>query len=828
MVGPLTTWDPASSQCWAALLGLVPVPMFRTDNPSHPGKHDVLLDGPRGSFAFSVMDDIHQAQSNAPVSWAWSSNVRHALIVTPRDGLLYMRRWDDPGLIRRFKLPTRGQIAVDLFGELQRSQPRGIDAVKYVLGIFRVLRDAFRDEDVQVPLRLLNGLLLLAGRAQRDSELRGQIEIAATFAEAYEHLTKPEQNHVGFDAIPPRVLSHEVHGFLSQFLQPDPRTGCELHADLLLRHAASQLYQEAHLLIERDPQRTFFGMGTTEDPTGVLPRDTRFTPPNLARALAQRALDAFDPSGKHTDLTILDPACGSGIFLQECLRELVRRGHSGRITLTGYDKSPIATALCKFCLSVAAEDLADLKVVVDVKCMDSLQEDWTQADLILMNPPFVAVDELGEDFPQVKNILGPAAKGRIDKAMAFVTKAVAFLRPGGVVASVLPAPLLETQSGLKWREALSAACELLLLGRFEGYGYFTASMVETAFLVMRRPVNESRTDTVEVVVASEGSEDAALRSMRLDPTFQTDPSAEVFTVPSDFFKPLSWMPLPRKAYEMREVLAKAPLPTVSDIFLVRQGIRTGDNRAFLLDSAERAALPAGEREFFRPAAGQGTILKGTLHDSLFVFYPYGPEGAIILSEPDLRRMLPEYYERKLCPREAHLRGRPKMRDWWLLTRERSWQWKDCPKLVTTYFGLPGCFAYDETGEFAVVQGYAWLWKKFSRREDASDLQCQMVQTPLPWAYSAIGNSRVFASILASYCPRVQGGQFDLSTRFVQRVPMPDFRVPKLSTDAVVSKLERLGHQIQDGCLSDIADELDQTVASAYHLPRGMASEWLAQ
>jgi hypothetical protein len=480
-------------------------------------------------------------------------------------------------------------------------------------------------------------------------------------------------------------------------------------------------------------------------------------------------------------------------------------------------------------LSVAAEDLADLKVVVDVKRVDSLQEDWIQADLILMNPPFVAVDELGTDLPHVMRILGSAAKGRIDKAMAFVTKAVAALRPGGVVASVLPAPLLESQSGLKWREGLSAECDLLLLGRFEGYGYFTASMVETAFLMMRRLVNETRTETVEVVVAREKSEDAALRAMRLDPTYQTDPSVEVFTVPSGLCEPRSWMPLRRTAYAMREVLARAQLPMVSSTFVVHQGIRTGDNQAFLLDGTEWQALPEEERTFFRPAAGQGTIIEGRLHDSLFVFYPYGPEGSLIQSEADLRRMLPEYYDRKLHPREAHLRRRARIRDsWWLLTLERSWQRTKCPKLVTTYFGLPGSFAYDETGDFAVVQGHAWLWKKLSRQDTAQDPQWQMAQTPLPWAYSAIMNSRVFARILGSYCPRVQGGQFDLSPRFVQRVPMPDFRSPKLSTDALVSKLERLGHQIKDGCWSDIAEELDEAVASAYHLPRGMASDWLAQ
>ena len=78
------------------------------------------------------------------------------------------------------------------------------------------------------------------------------------------------------------------------------------------------------------------------------------------------------------------------------------------------------------------------------------------------------------------------------------------------------------------------------------------------------------------------------------------------------------------------------------------------------------------------------------------------------------------------------------------------------------------FAYDEAGEFAVLQGYAWLWKRKKLQGSPS-----FDESSLPWGYLAILNSPVFETLLESSCPRVQGGQFNLSTRFVDGVFLPD-------------------------------------------------------
>ena len=49
---------------------------------------------------------------------------------------------------------------------------------------------------------------------------------------------------------------------------------------------------------------------------------------------------------------------------------------------------------------------------------------------------------------------------------------------------------------------------------------------------------------------------------------------------------------------------------MADLFQVRQGVRTGDNTAFLLDEAALKALPGRERRYFRRAIMSDPILDG--------------------------------------------------------------------------------------------------------------------------------------------------------------------------------------------------------------------------
>jgi hypothetical protein len=142
--------------------------------------------------------------------------------------------------------------------------------------------------------------------------------------------------------------------------------------------------------------------------------------------------------------------------------------------------------------------------------------------------------------------------------------------------------------------------------------------------------------------------------------------------------------------------------------------------------------------------------------------------------------------------------------------------------VSTYFGAAGSFAYDDEGDYVVVQGYAWIGKPKLSAGGALDIQGSLRNTPLPWAYLSILNSRLFEEILASYCPRVQGGQYNLSNRFVKDIPIPNLGDPQFSS-GILKRLADLGRRIHDGEFEQCRDDIDQAAPQAYGLREGFRS-----
>jgi hypothetical protein len=710
MVTNRDAWNPFDPWSWANFLGLVDVPAFGGASASQPGLHSVMLDGEAASFLMSVTDDSGFVFDESPLSWSWSANLRHLLVVNREAGEMFLRRWDAPaGSVRRFRLAKNPRAAFELLEILEKAPaPRAEDVILFALRAFRAVRNSLPSGDGLDSIRVFN--LLLAGA---EAVGRGQIpeedwSRCRSVGDGIGCLPPNEVSLAELGGLPSRVTETTLdEALFRRFLLPEPTTGCRLNPELLLRHASGQLYQEAHLRLEREFRQAFFPGIASDAPTGgLLTKDVRFTPPALARALVEQSLTAISAridSEQPPPLDILDPACGSGVFLQEALRELVKRNYAGAIKLRGFDTSPVSCAISRFCLERAKRDAPTAAVSLDIRQTDSLQEDWGTPDLILMNPPFVPWERMSAaDQSAVGGELGPLRKFRADLAMAFIWKGVRALSPDASLATVLPAPLFETGSGERWRDAIKSRAELLLLGRFAGYGFFRGSTVEPGMLVVRgrgaSPPREAA--AVRILVAKSGCEDAAIRALRRVPERSPAPAEwDVFSVREQSLSSASWVPRFRSSMHLVENLAAAGVPRVSDLFHVHQGTLTGNNKVFVLSAAELSGLPRRERASFKPIASNSTICDGTISRDEFVFFPYDSSGRTIDTEEELANRVPQYYKGWLAPAKSDLatRGGIDRDHWWLLTRHRSWQLRRRPKLVSTYFGYRGSFAYDETG-----------------------------------------------------------------------------------------------------------------------------------
>ncbi len=513
-------WDPFSTFEWARALGLAHVPLFGAGRPNRrEGDLAVLLDGRKSSLAFYSSEHPEELINGIePLSWSWSANVRHTLIANKKSGTLIHRRWDAPDTSVRFPIPRTQSDATQVFQKIEAMRGGQLgDVISKLLSAFRLVRSnlAPYSDDPLIAVRIFNAFLVGTERVRFNEIDEAEWLGCGTVGEALRHV--PADSETGIEMLPDLIRDIPIGGLLSIFLRPDPNTEYWLEPDLLIRHASGLLYQEAHFELEREAQPYLPGLAR-EGKTRPGSREARFTPPALARAMVQQALAAYGGglNDQRDELTILDPACGSAIFLQHALQEIAASGTSRAIRLVGFDTSKVSCAFSKFCLGCASRDARaqGVNVTVDISESNALKIEWPRAHFILTNPPFAAWNKMSAaDRETVAGSLGQLFKGHPDKAMAFVWKSVESLQSDGIVACIVPSPFLESSAGSKWRAAIRGKAVISLIGRFRGYSFFQNAMVEPAFLVMKRKTNPAETETsIRILVAQDGGEDESLRA----------------------------------------------------------------------------------------------------------------------------------------------------------------------------------------------------------------------------------------------------------------------------------------------------------------------------
>ncbi|HLK44459.1 MAG TPA: N-6 DNA methylase, partial [Acidimicrobiales bacterium] len=199
----------------------------------------------------------------------------------------------------------------------------------------------------------------------------------------------------------------------------------------------------------------------------LAPSDRRrngayYTPGPMAAGLAGVAVRVAGASAR-----VWDPAAGGGALLVAAMRALVAAGadpaHVVAHQLGGVDTDPVAIDVATTALGIASG-----ATPLGLRVGDGLDVPSGPCDVVIANPPFRGQMKTGTartraHADRLAARFGDAASGYTDDAALFLLAAVRGVREGGVVAFVLPAPLLATRDARPVREEVGARTSLVRL-----------------------------------------------------------------------------------------------------------------------------------------------------------------------------------------------------------------------------------------------------------------------------------------------------------------------------------------------------------------------------
>ena len=443
-------------QEWARRSGLLPIRLSPTDDK----RQYILLDGGLHDFCLDLTRE--EAEPSSYYSAAWSSDVKNFIAVHNNDAIVY--NW-----CREKTEKVKLSIVNEKFNEFLKilnsiSYRTSDDVTPFILGLFSQLRNlTLERHDPIDSLNLLFKLLITLREDEFSQDTCARWGI--------KNVDEPK----GFD----RIIDSFRRGVRN--ISPN--------LDYILRHGSGPLFETAHReAMYFDLQLNLFE-GVSSNLSYAQPNKytgIHYTPRYLVRGIVENALKMIDLTSQK--ITIFDPACGSGAFLQEVLKQLRESNYTGEILLKGYDISPLAVQTARFLLMYENRTQWNNSIKLDIQTVDSLTIDWGNNDLILMNPPFISSELIKDKVTKdaVNEVLSDLdMKRRPNMAAAFFYKAIKSLSPNGIIGSVLPSSILVQEQYMPLRDFVKGTMQLSTVAQLGNF-VFENALTDTSFIIAFR------------------------------------------------------------------------------------------------------------------------------------------------------------------------------------------------------------------------------------------------------------------------------------------------------------------------------------------------------
>ena len=491
------------------------------------------------------------------------------------------------------------------------------------------------------------------------------------------------------------------------------------------------------------------------------------------------------------ELRIVDPACGSGAFLNQALRFLVAEhervreeiARFGDLTayeeiereilernLYGVDINEEACEIARLSLwlSTARPGRPLTRLSGRIRSGDSLVEDprvserafdWEEAfpevfdrggfDVVVGNPPYVRQERLAPELKRYFARRYATYHGTADLYVFFVERGIGLLGAEGRFAYIFPNKWMRASYGKPLRRFLA--------------GQPLAEVVDFGDL----PVFEEATTYPLILTVDRSREEETFTACEVESLEFADLSDYVarhgYAVDRTALSEEGWSLAPVAVQRLMARLARSGIPLGEYVEgEIYYGIKTGLNDAFVIDEETRRRLLAEDprsAETLRPFLAGRDIRRyeSPEAEKWLIFFPKGwtRESSGLEKEPEAWAWLAERYPavtRWLEPFASKGRKRyDKGEFWWELRACDYYEKFEEPKILYQEIATFSSFTYDENG--------IYINNKIFMMPGASKALLALLNSKLVWFF------------LSNTVSKLQGDAYAMQTPYIEQIPV---------------------------------------------------------
>lgn len=527
-------------------------------------------------------------------------------------------------------------------------------------------------------------------------------------------------------------------------------------------------------------------------------------------------------------LKILDPACGSGAFLNAALKQL-RQEHTlidyywsrirkGELNFSEIDNTILENNLYGVDINEESVEIAKLSLWLstakknrklstlanNIKCGNSLISDKTIAgekafdwqaefpevfanggfDVIIGNPPYVQLQTMGEMSDVYAKCGFESYNKSADLYCLFAERGYKLLKENGVLSFIMPNKWMLVDYGKELRKFLSKTGLRQILNFGDIQFFKDATTYVSIFLTQKA----EKSETVKAL---------SLNQKTYHGNFLSEVPAALSEYSASTFGEEPWIIRPALHTSILEKMAKHT--KLKDLPIeINYGIKTGYNDAFFIDGETKAKLIAEDSsstELIRPLfRGRDITAWTSQNQDQYLIGTFPALNLDIEKYPAIKNHLLSFGKERL--EQSGAKGaRKKTSNDWFETQDQISYYADFEKPKIVYPNMTSAFpfCFDESGSVCNDKAFI-ITQKMSL--DVSNPCGNLLKYLL-----SVFNSKLAKLWIWYNCPELQGGTREIRKAYFENFPVPDFTNFQLSAfhsqlSALADKMLSFNEQMQ--------------------------------